>query len=65
MADEEVVETMDLGVIDIGNGKTMQAINVKLPSRNVEKISFFIDAEDKVRELNEDNNFLEMSVASS
>ncbi len=58
------IQVIDLGEIDIGYGRTLRATNIKLPSRNVEKIDFIIDNNNVVRELNENNNFVEMVIES-
>jgi len=58
------IQTMDLGNIDIGYGRTLEVKNTKLPSRNIEEINFIIDEENNVRELNENNNFIQMIVES-
>ena len=59
-ADDKEIQVIDLGEIDIGYGRTLRATNIKLPSLNTEKVSFIIDSNNAVRELNEDNNFREM-----
>lgn len=64
IAEGRDVHVVNLGEINIGYGRTLQATNIKLPSRNIEKIDFIIDIDNVVRELNENNNFMEMVVAS-
>lgn len=63
-ADGKEVQTIDIGEIDIGYGRTLKAENVKLPTKNVKKIDFIIDKENAVKELNKDNNLVEMVVDS-
>lgn len=63
-ADGREIQTIDIGEIDIGYGRTLRAENVKLPTRNIKKIEFIIDKENTIKELNKDNNFMEMAVDS-
>ena len=42
--------------------KTLQAVNIKLPSTNVKTIEFILDYESKVEELNEENNAMRMTI---
>jgi subtilase family serine protease len=62
--DGEGVQIMELGEIGIGYGRTLKASNVRLPESGAEKISFVVDSEEIVKELNEDNNAVEMVVGS-
>ena len=55
---------MDLGKIGIGYGRTLKATNVMMDSRGSDKIDFVLDSEKAVRELNEGNNVVEMTVGS-
>ena len=64
VVDGENIEVMELGEIGIGYGRTLRAENVKLPSMNVDKIKFVVDKDNVVRELNEENNVVEMVVSS-
>ncbi|MFH1521884.1 MAG: CARDB domain-containing protein [archaeon] len=64
VANDKEIQMIDLGEIDIGYGRTLRAENIRLPSRSVEKIDFIIDRDNVVRELNENNNFMEMVVES-
>ena len=57
----EVVDNVRLGEIGIGYGRTLRLENMKLP-RNVKRIKFAVDADNVVRELDEDNNVVEMRV---
>jgi hypothetical protein len=60
-ADEKEVEVLDLGEIGIGYGRTLRMKNVRIP-RNIETLKFILDAGNETRELNDDNNFVEMSI---
>jgi len=62
IADGEEIQVIDMGEIGIGYGRTMRATNVRLPSRNVDVIDFIIDKKNVVREFNEDNNEVSMTV---
>ena len=57
------IQLIDLGELDVGYGRTLKATNVKLPSINVEKVDFILDADNIVRELNEENNFIQMIIS--
>ncbi|MBU3923330.1 MAG: matrixin family metalloprotease [Nanoarchaeota archaeon] len=59
--DGEKITTMEFGEIDIGYGRTLRASNVKLGFGSIENIDFVVDSENKVRELNEGNNFVRMT----
>lgn len=61
LGDGEVINVVDLGDIDIGYGRTLRVQNMRVDS-NVRKIDFVIDAENVVRELNENDNRISMSV---
>jgi len=60
LADGGIVEVVEMGEIEVGFGRTLRVTNFKLPSRSVEKIEFFVDREDLVRELDEGNNVVTM-----
>ena len=64
VANDKEVQLVDLGELDIGYGRTLKVTNVKLPSINVERIDFIIDIEDNIRELNEENNFIQMVISA-
>jgi len=64
VVDGKDIEVMELGEIGIGYGRTLRATNVRLPSFGVGKIEFVVDKDDNVRELNEDNNVVQMVVSS-
>ena len=61
IADGEVVDVVDLGDIEIGYGRTLKVENMLL-SGKVEVMEFVVDKKNLVRELNEDNNVVEMKV---
>ncbi len=54
------VEGFNLDGIGPGVGRTVQATNVYLPSRNIKSISFIVDKENKIKEFNEKNNIVRM-----
>lgn len=58
------IQLVNLGELDIGYGRTLRATNVKLPSISVKRIDFIIDRDEAIRELNEENNFMQMIVKS-
>lgn len=62
LADNKIVQTIGMKKIEIGYGRTLEAKNVILPSLNTKTITFEVDYEDSVRELNKANNIREMSV---
>jgi len=51
-----------LGDIKIGYGRSLYVTNIRLPTSNVDAIDFYLDRENSVRELNEENNFAQMKV---
>ncbi len=65
IADDREVQTMGMGNIDIGYGRTLRVTNMELPLRNVEKVDFVLDISDDVRELDENNNFMQMIMESN
>jgi|TARA_B100001971_G_C18139178_1_gene509383 hypothetical protein len=56
----EEIEVFPLNELGIGYIRTLQVKNIPLPSRNINKISFIIDKEGSIEELNEENNFGQM-----
>jgi len=58
---DEVVDKKDLGEIKFGAGITIETQNLKLIHLNPEKISFIIDKENKIKEINEKNNIANVS----
>jgi hypothetical protein len=61
LADGETADVFDLNEFNIGYGRTLKVLNMRLP-RNVEKLQFVVDIEDLVKELNEENNIAELIV---
>jgi len=61
LVDDEIVDVVELGEIGIGYGRTLRIQNMRVPG-GVEVVRFVLDREDVVRELNEGNNVVEMSV---
>jgi hypothetical protein len=53
---DEVVEVRDLGSFKFGSGISIQTSNLKLKHLNPDSISFIIDRENSIREIDEDNN---------
>jgi CARDB protein/matrixin len=60
LADGEEVQVVDLGEIGIGFGRILRVENMRMSSSIDDKLEFILDAEDKVRELNEGNNVVEV-----
>ena len=52
----ELIKTSKLGDVNYGAGVFVQIVNFKLNSRDPEKISFVIDAENNIPEIDEGNN---------
>ena len=63
VADDEVVQVMEMGEIGIGYGRTMRATNVRLPSKDISVIDFIVDKNDAVPELSEDNNVVQVKAS--
>lgn len=57
---EEVIEERDLGKFKFGSGISLETRNLKLNHLNPEKISFIIDRNNKIKELDENNNIAEV-----
>ena len=55
VADGDVVESLDLGRLEVGFGRTLKVQNMRV-GWGVEEVGFVLDPSDKVRELNEGNN---------
>jgi len=64
IVNDKEIHVLDLGNIGIGYGRTLRATNIKLPSTNVKKVYFMVDNDNTIREFNEDNNFVEMTIES-
>jgi len=58
----EDFDEVSFGTLGVGYKKTLQVINMKLPSRSVEVIDFRLDASESIKELDKKNNVLHMSV---
>ena len=63
MVGDKEVYLVDLDELGVGYGRTLKVTNVNLLSRNVEKVDFVLDPENIIREINEENNFIQMSVS--
>jgi len=63
-AEEREFHVIELGELDIGYSRALRVTNNKLPSKSVENIKFVLDANDNIRELNEENNFMQMTISS-
>jgi len=61
-SEDKEIDKFYLDEIGFGAGKIFSAWNIKLPSRNTNKITFSIDKENLVKEINEKNNIIELSV---
>ena len=55
VADGDVVESLDLGRLEVGFGRTLKVQNMRV-GWGVEEVGFVLDPSDNVRELNEGNN---------
>ncbi len=53
---EKPFETLKIELVGIQKWNILSIKNLKLPSRNTEKIKFIIDKDNKIKELNEQNN---------
>ncbi len=62
LGDGEEVGFINLGEIDIGYGRTLKVDNMRLNGK-VSKLEFIVDAEELVRETNEDDNVAVMIVS--
>ena len=62
LADGEEVDVIELGELEIGYGRTLRVENMKLPRSSVEVVEFILDSSDRVRELDERNNVVSMTV---
>jgi len=54
---DNVIEERDLGEFDFGSGVSLQTRNLKLKHLNPDKITFILDNDNKIKEIDEDNNF--------
>ena len=62
IANEKIIETINLDYINVGYIKTLSTMNIRLPSMNIETIDFILDYESKIEELNEENNVIQMTI---
>lgn len=58
---EEKIESFELGLIEFGAGKVLSVTNLKLPSRDIGEIEFFINYPEK--EIDKDNNNIKLTLA--
>ena len=61
LVDGKVIQTINMGQLEIGYGRSLLAKDVTLPNSKTAKIIFELDYENSIREMNEDNNIREMS----
>ena len=61
----EVIKVLELGNIKVGFGRTIGVENLKLFSRDFDVVDFYVDRNNVVRELDEENNFVRMKIESS
>jgi hypothetical protein len=61
LEDNEVLETHMLGTIRFGAGILMKMENIRLKSSSPERISIIVDNENKLKELDKNNNIAEIS----
>ncbi len=61
LENNQVIETHTLGTIRFGAGILMNMENIRLKSSNPEKISIIIDYENKLKELDKNNNIAEIT----
>ena len=57
----QVVDVVDLGKVEVGYGRILRIENMRLYGR-ADVVSFVLDADNKIRELDKKNNVVEMSV---
>lgn len=61
-ADGEFASRFELDALEVGTTKTLNVENSRLPSRNSKEITFFVDKENRIQELNENNNEVQLAV---
>ena len=61
IADEEIIQVIQMEGLEIGYGRSLSAQYIELPSTRTTIIIFELDYENSIRELNELNNIREMS----
>ena len=54
--EEQKIDSFDVNEMDVGDGIFLKVENVRLPSRATDEIKFVIDTENKIAELDEENN---------
>ena len=54
--DTSIIQQRNLGTFDIGAGITLVTTNLKLKNLNPNQINFILDKENKIREIDENNN---------
>lgn len=61
LADGKAVDVVDLGRIEIGFGRTLKVVNMRV-GVGVDVLEFVVDRDNLIRELSEENNVVEMRV---
>jgi len=64
-AEGKKLDEIPLGKIGVGYVRTLRVTNLKLPSRSLKEIIFEVDHESLVKELDENNNLIKMTVPAS
>lgn len=59
LSDGDVADVVELGELEIGYGRTLRVENMRVPGGS-EVLTFVVDADDLIRELDEENNAVEM-----
>ncbi len=54
--EDSIIEQRNLGTFDLGAGITLATTNLKLKNLNPTHIDFILDRDDKIREIDENNN---------
>jgi hypothetical protein len=54
--EDSIIEQRNLGTFDLGAGITLATTNLKLKNLNPTQIDFILDKENKIREIDENNN---------
>jgi len=57
-----IIEEKDLGDFDFGSGITLKVENLKLKRLDPDSIKFILDKENKIKELNETNNIIDIKL---
>jgi hypothetical protein len=58
----EEIKRFEMNSTDYGTGRILYAKNLMLPSRSTEKIKFFIDPENNIEEIYENNNEIVLTI---